>query len=37
VITDTVNAVLNSEVLSPVSNVDVYVDLENQPPVVLAQ
>ena len=33
VITDTIAAVLNSEVLSPVFNVDVYVDLENQPPV----
>jgi iron complex transport system ATP-binding protein len=37
VITDTINAVLDSEVLSPVFNVDVYVDLDNRPPVVLAQ
>ena len=36
VTTDTISAVLNSEVLSPVFKVDVYVDLENQPPVVLA-
>jgi hypothetical protein len=28
---------LNSQVLSPVFNVDVYVDLQNSPPVVLAQ
>ena len=35
--TDTIAAVLNSETLSPVFNVEVYVDLENQPPVVLAQ
>jgi iron complex transport system ATP-binding protein len=35
--TDTIEAVLNSEILSPVFNVDVYVDLDNQPPVVLAQ
>ncbi|MCP4766432.1 MAG: ABC transporter ATP-binding protein [Gammaproteobacteria bacterium] len=35
--TDTIEAVLNSETLSPVFNVDVYVDLDNQPPVVLAQ
>jgi len=35
--TDTIDAVLNSETLSPVFNVDVYVDLDNQPPVVLAQ
>jgi iron complex transport system ATP-binding protein len=35
--TDTIAAVLDSEVLSPVFNVDVYVDLDNQPPVVLAQ
>jgi iron complex transport system ATP-binding protein len=37
VITDTIDAVLNSAVLSPVFNVDVYVDLTNRPPVVLAQ
>jgi iron complex transport system ATP-binding protein len=37
VITDTIDAVLNSAVLSPVFNVDVYVDLDNRPPVVLAQ
>jgi ABC-type cobalamin/Fe3+-siderophores transport system ATPase subunit len=34
---DTVRAVLNSETLAPVFNVEVYVDLDNQPPVVLAQ
>jgi ABC-type cobalamin/Fe3+-siderophores transport system ATPase subunit len=37
VMTDTINAVLCGEVLSPVFNVEVYVNLENQPPVVLAQ
>jgi iron complex transport system ATP-binding protein len=35
--TDTIEAVLNSETLSPVFKVEVYVDLDNQPPVVLAQ
>jgi iron complex transport system ATP-binding protein len=35
--TDTTASVLDSEVLSPVFNVDVYVDLDNHPPVVLAQ
>jgi iron complex transport system ATP-binding protein len=35
--TDSIAAVLDNEVLSPVFNVEVYVDLENQPPVVLAQ
>lgn len=34
--TDTIDAVLNSDVLSPVFKVEVYVDLDNQPPVVLA-
>lgn len=34
---DTVKAVLNSETLAPVFSVEVYVDLDNQPPVVLAQ
>ena len=37
VTTGSIEAVLDSEVLSPVFNVDVYVDLANQPPVVLAQ
>ena len=32
-----VEAVLNSQILSTVFNVDVYVDLQNSPPVVLAQ
>lgn len=35
--TDSIHAVLNSETLSPVFNVEVYVDLDNRPPVVLAQ
>ncbi len=35
--TDTIDAVLNHETLSPVFNVEVYVDLDNQPPVVLAR
>jgi iron complex transport system ATP-binding protein len=35
--TGKVEDVLNSQVLSPVFNVDVYVDLQNSPPVVLAQ
>jgi iron complex transport system ATP-binding protein len=35
--TGKVEAVLNSQVLSPVFDVDVYVDLQNSPPVVLAQ
>jgi len=35
--TDTIDAVLNRETLSPVFNVEVYVDLDNQPPVVLAR
>ena len=37
VMSDSVAVVLDSEILSPVFNVDVYVDLDNQPPVVLAQ
>ena len=35
--TDTIAAVLDSDVLSPVFKVEVYVDLDNKPPVVLAQ
>ena len=35
--TDTIAAVLNSDVLSPVFKVEVYVNLDNKPPVVLAQ
>jgi iron complex transport system ATP-binding protein len=35
--TGKVEAVLNSQVLFPVFDVDVYVDLQNSPPVVLAQ
>jgi iron complex transport system ATP-binding protein len=35
--TGKIEEVLNSEVLTPVFDVDVYVDLENSPPVVLAQ
>ena len=35
--TGTIEAVLNSQVLTPVFDVDVYVDLKNSPPVVLAQ
>ena len=35
--TDRIDAVLNSETLSPVFKVEVYVDLENHPPVVLAR
>ena len=35
--TGTIEEVLNSQVLTPVFDVDVYVDLENSPPVVLAQ
>jgi iron complex transport system ATP-binding protein len=35
--TDSIEAVLDSEILSPVFNVEVYVNLENHPPVVLAQ
>ncbi len=35
--TGKVEDVLNSQVLSPVFDVDVYVDLQNSPPVVLAQ
>lgn len=34
---DRISAVLNSETLSPVFKVPVYVDLDNQPPVVLAR
>lgn len=34
--TGSVNEVLNKQTLSPVFDVDVYVDLENSPPVVLA-
>lgn len=35
--TDSIEAVLNNDTLSSVFKVEVYVDLENQPPVVLAQ
>ncbi len=35
--TDTIEAVLNNDTLSSVFKVEVYVDLDNQPPVVLAQ
>jgi len=35
--TDTVDAVLNDATLSPVFKVEVYVDLDNNPPVVLAR
>ena len=35
--TDAIDAVLNSETLSPVFKVEVYVDLDNRPPVVLAR
>ena len=37
VTTGSVREVLDKQILSPVFNVDVYVDLENSPPVVLAQ
>jgi iron complex transport system ATP-binding protein len=35
--TDTIDAVLNDATLSPVFKVEVYVDLDNSPPVVLAR
>lgn len=35
--TDRVDAVLNGDTLSPVFKIEVYVDLDNQPPVVLAR